>query len=196
MSNSTGSSFLKGMLGCFGVGAAVLLVGGGCTAAMMGAMSASESSSSSSESESSSEASVDEVKNEEAAHGLNDTVEHNDLAFTVTGYEDGLTSASGSLGNFTPDGQYVAVYITAENVGSAGVYFESHGVQLYDTEDREFSHDSDATIAMDDGPFLGELNPAQSGDFTVVFDIPEDAEAQHVTVSGDMFEGGVAVSLN
>lgn len=128
--------------------------------------------------------------------GLNERVEVGDLAITVTGVEGGITEASDVLGDYTADGQYVAVSITAENTGSEPTYFESNGQKLYDADSRQFGHDTDATIAMDEGPFLGELNPGQSGDFTVVFDIPADAEFDHIEVSDDLFGLGESTTIS
>lgn len=100
------------------------------------------------------------------------------------------------MGTYSAGGRYVAVSITAENIGSEPTYFENTAQKLYDAEGRRFGHDTDATIALDEVPTLGELNPGQSGDFTVVFDIPDDAEFDHIEVSDDMFgDGGVAVDL-
>lgn len=128
--------------------------------------------------------------------GLNERIEVGDLAVTVTGVEDGVTEASGVLGDYTADGQYVVVSVTAENIGNEPTYFENNGQKLYDADDRQFGHDTDATIAMDDGPMLGELNPGQSADFTVVFDIPADAEFDHIEVSDDLFGLGESATIN
>ncbi|WP_017583098.1 DUF4352 domain-containing protein [Nocardiopsis valliformis] len=128
--------------------------------------------------------------------GLNERIELGDLAFTVTGVEGGIAEASSVLDDYTADGQYVAVSITAENIGNEPTYFENNGQKLYDTEGRQFGHDTEATIAMDDGPMMGELNPGQSGDFTVVFDIPADAEFDHIELGDSLFGDGESATVD
>src|SRR5690606_25591614 len=91
--------------------------------------------------------------------GLDERVEVGGLAITVTGVEDGVTEASGALGADSAEGQYVVVPGTAENVGTEPTYPENNGQKLYDAEGRQFGHDTDATIALDEGPMLGEHNP-------------------------------------
>ncbi|GHC69823.1 hypothetical protein GCM10007079_00720 [Nocardiopsis terrae] len=189
-------ALLFGCLGCSGLILLVLIVVGALALGSGDEDGATEDSTSADSGDGGgNDEAADEGADEDLA-GIGDRVEVGGLAFTVTGVEDGLTEASGALDTYTAEGQYVAVSVTVENTGNEPTYFENTAQKLYDAEGREFGHDSDATIALDEGPMLGELNPAQSGDFTVVFDIPADAEVDRIEVSDDMFEdGGTPISL-
>ncbi|MGW5876468.1 DUF4352 domain-containing protein [Nocardiopsis terrae] len=195
-------ALLFGCLGCSGLLLLVLIVVGALALGSGDGDDATEDSTSADSgdgggggNDEAADEGADDGADEDLA-GIGDRVEVGDLAFTVTGVEDGLTEASGALDTYTAEGQYVAVSVTAENIGNEPTYFENTAQKLYDAEGREFGHDSDATIALDEGPMLGELNPAQSGDFTVVFDIPADAEVDRIEVSDDMFgDGGTPISL-
>lgn len=186
---------LFGCLGCSGLLFIVLIVVGVMALSSGGDDSTGDDSVAADTEDGAGEETTEDAPDEDLV-GLNERVEVGDMAFTVTGVEGGLTEASGALGTFSAGGQYVSVSITAENIGSEPTYFENNAQELYDTEGRQFGHDTDATIALDDGPMMGELNPGQSGDFTVVFDLPADAEFDHIEVSDDMFgSGGVAIDL-
>lgn len=187
---------LFGCLGCSGLILVILVAVGIMALGSDGDSGRSDDSTASAET---ADDAGDAGDSDEAAsdmYGLNERIEVGDLAFTVTGVEGGIAEASDILGTYTADGQYVAVSITAENIGNEPTYFENTGQKLYDAEGRQFGHDTDATIAMDDGPMLGELNPGQSGDFTVVFDIPADAEFDHIEVGDSLFGDGESATVN
>ncbi|MGW5878074.1 DUF4352 domain-containing protein [Nocardiopsis terrae] len=118
--------------------------------------------------------------------GVGDEVTAGDFAYTVTDHTT-ATEVTGSFDTFIADGRYVIVHITATNNGTEPDYFENHGITLYDTGGRQFDHDSDATIALDEGPSLGKMNPGETGEFTVAFDLPDDSDPERITVTNDLW---------
>ncbi|GAA1089672.1 DUF4352 domain-containing protein [Nocardiopsis metallicus] len=187
---------LFGCLGCSGLILVILVAVGIMALGSDGDSSRSDDGAASADTADDAGDSGDSDEAADDMYGLNERVELGDLAFTVTGVEGGIAETSDILGDYTAEGQYVAVSITAENIGTEPTYFENTGQKLYDAEGRQFGHDTDATIAMDDGPMLGELNPGQSGDFTVVFDIPADAEFDHIELGDSLFGDGENAAVN
>lgn len=121
----------------------------------------------------------------EEASGIGDTVESGAFAFTVTDVETGVEQVSDSSGVLTetPDGQFVIVSVTVENIGDQAGTFESSSQRLVDASDREHSTDVEAEITGDAESFLNQINPGNSVKGELIFDIPADAEPSHVELS-------------
>lgn len=122
---------------------------------------------------------------EEDLPGIGDPVESGDFEFTLTEH-DTAESAEGSRDTFTPQGEYVVLTLTVTNQANQPEFTEPGGIKLYDEGGREYNYDSDATIALSDGVHE-QLNPDESGEFTMVYDLPDDADPAFITVASDRF---------
>lgn len=134
---------------------------------------------------------------DEPTAGIGDTVEDGAFAFTVTDVETGVSSIGGEYLNQQAQGQYVIVHVTVENVGDRAELFSGANQKLFDADGREYSNDSGAEIYLENSEsFLNEINPGNTVEAQVVFDIPEDVEPVSIELHESVFSGGVTVSLS
>jgi hypothetical protein len=128
--------------------------------------------------------------------GMGDAVRDGKFEFTVTELEDGVDQIGDDFLNEKAQGQFVLVHMTVENVGDEAQYFDGDSQKLVDTEGRTHSADTGAAIYLDDSnSFLNEINPGNTVDGVVVFDVPADASAATLELHDSMFSGGVEVSV-
>ncbi|GAA4917069.1 DUF4352 domain-containing protein [Streptomonospora salina] len=121
-----------------------------------------------------------------SAAGIGETVESGAFAFTVTEVEDGVTELSDDTGVMTetPQGQYVIVHVTVENVGDESGTFDASGQKLFDGDGNEYSADSQAPIMTgDQNAFLNEINPGNTVEGRIAFDIPTDVQPTRIELS-------------
>ncbi|WP_418275547.1 DUF4352 domain-containing protein [Isoptericola jiangsuensis] len=116
--------------------------------------------------------------------------------FTVTEVEDGVETVGDDFLNKEAQGQFVLVHMSVENIGDEAQYFDGGSQELVDTEGRTHSADSEAAIYLDDSnSFLNEINPGNTVEGVVVFDLPKKATPATLQLHDSMFSGGVEVSL-
>ncbi|GAA4887615.1 DUF4352 domain-containing protein [Streptomonospora salina] len=174
-------------LGC-GIAAAVgfMLLFGGCMAVIVAAPGgdtvestdppqAGSGSGSGSDRQDTQEQQEDQ---EDTPAGIGDTVESGAFAFTVTGVETGVAEVSDDSGYITetPDGRYVVVAVTVENIGDESGYFDSSSQTLVDVDDKQYSTDTAAEITGGAESFLNEINPGNEVEGELVFDVPAGVE--------------------
>ncbi|MBB4935136.1 hypothetical protein F4561_006030 [Lipingzhangella halophila] len=120
----------------------------------------------------------------EEAAGIGDTVESGAFAFTVTDLETGVESVGDNQYlTETPDGQYVIAHITVENVGDQAGTFDSTSQKLVDADGKEYSTDSSAQVAVDTDSWINEINPGNSVDGQLIFDVPAETELATLELS-------------
>ncbi len=134
---------------------------------------------------------------EESAPGIGQVVKAGDLEFTVTGVEEAGTQVGSEYLNQTAQGRYVAIAIKVTNAGSKAATFFSDYVQLVDTADRTFDNDSTATIyaAPSADAWISDINPGNSFEGKVIFDLPADATPAAAIVKDNAFLGGERIRL-
>lgn len=184
MSNNTnGNGFLKGFMGCFGVGAAVVLAGVGCTALVVVGMSDSDESSTDTSTATASEEAVEAGTDEaDESYTTGDTVSHGQFDIVVDNIEEGVTSYTDSFDlTNEPTGQYVVVTMTATNTSSGPEYLWEDDQVLLDGEGRMYTYSPDV-MGMD---FMAEMNPGQTITGELIYDVPTDVELSHMMVNGD-----------
>ena len=131
---------------------------------------------------------------DEAPPGIGSTVRDGTFEFTVTSVEPGVARVGGSAVNKQAQGQFVLVHVTVTNTGDQAQWFFASNQTLVDTQGRQHSADESAAIYLDDY-ITAEINPGNSVQGTVVFDIPADAVPASVELHDSAFSGGVSVTL-
>jgi hypothetical protein len=127
---------------------------------------------------------------------IGDPARDGKFEFTVTELEDGVKDVGSEFLNKEAQGQFVLVHMSVENIGDEAQYFDGSSQELVDTEGRTHSADSEAAIYLDDSnSFLNEINPGNTVEGVVVFDIPKKATPATLLLHDSMFSGGVEVSL-
>lgn len=133
---------------------------------------------------------------EETVPGLGTAVRDGKLEFTVTAVEPGVTNVGDEFLSVDAQGQFVLVHVTVTNIGDAAQMFDASSQKLFDTQGREHSADSTAGIYLGDAnSFLNDINPGNSIQGVVVFDVPADAVPASVELHDSFMSGGSTVAL-
>jgi hypothetical protein len=84
------------------------------------------------------------------------------------------------------------------NIGDASRLFDASSQKLFDTTGRQYSAASEAILYLGDRAksFLQQINPGNSVDGIVVFDIPAGTKLDRIELHDSLFSGGVAVKLS
>ncbi|MCX5042061.1 DUF4352 domain-containing protein [Aldersonia sp. NBC_00410] len=138
---------------------------------------------------------------EDSTPGIGAPVRDGKFEFVVTNVEQGLTTVGDNpYLESTAQGQYTVVHLTVRNTSDKPKDFLQMSQDLFDTQDRKFSNDTSAEIAIEAGSdinstMLTGINPGNQIDTVVVFDLPAGAVADHIELHDSMFSNGVTVNL-
>lgn len=125
-----------------------------------------------------------------------ETAESGSFEFTVTDVDDDVDKVGPSQMAETPDGKYVVVSVETKNVGDEAETFWGGEQKLLDEDDTKYSTDDDAAVVMEDSnQLLNEINPGNTADGKLVFDVPEKVTPEYVLFSGGPFDDAVKVHL-
>jgi hypothetical protein len=131
-----------------------------------------------------------------AAAGIGTPVRDGKFEFTVTGVEPGVARIGDDMFGQDAQGQFLLVHVTVTNIGEEAQYFDGSSQKLTDAQGRTHSADTGAAIYLGDAQsFLNQINPGNSVQGTVVFDVPADAAPASVELHDSPFSGGVEVTL-
>lgn len=137
--------------------------------------------------------SADEPK----AAGLGDPVRDGKLEFTVTKIEAGVAEIGDEYFGKEAQGQFLLVHVKVENIGDEAQTFFGENFTALDVDDREFSADTEAAIYLDESnSFINEINPGNTVEGIVVFDVPKDAKITALELHDSFFSGGVTVKVS
>ncbi|TNM53294.1 DUF4352 domain-containing protein [Brevibacterium sediminis] len=134
---------------------------------------------------------------EEASYGIGDTVAADDWEITVAEVEDGVSQVGDEFLNAKAQGQFVQIELSVKNTGSDPNFFFEDDIKLGDESGNTYSADSEAGIyaAENNILFLEEINPGNTAEGVLVFDVPEDADPNKLTFAGGLFSDPVEISL-
>ena len=131
----------------------------------------------------------------ETAPGLNDAVRDGKFEFTVKKVDCGKTKIGSSMLGTKAQGQFCLVSVKVENIGDEAQSMFGDNQLMFDKEGREFSADTEAAIYLDNAQTLWEeINPGNSINGVVVFDVPKNAVPESIELHDSMFSDGVTVS--
>lgn len=130
------------------------------------------------------------------AAGIGTAVRDGKFEFTVTQVETGVAHIGDDVFGQDAQGQFVLLHLTVANIGDEAQYFDGSSQKLHDSADRTFSADSGAAIYLDQSnSFLNQINPGNTVEGIVVFDVPADATLTTAELHDSAFSGGVTVTL-
>jgi hypothetical protein len=133
---------------------------------------------------------------EPAAAGIGQPVRDGKFEFTVTSVEPGVARVGNEFLNKTAQGQFVLVHLTVTNIGDEAQYLFGDNQYAYDSAGRRFSADSEAGIYLEESAsFINEINPGNTVEGIVVFDVPTDVTLTSLELHDSAFSGGVTVAL-
>lgn len=124
-----------------------------------------------------------------AVVGMGEPVTDGDMEFTVTGLEIVDTAD-----NVQARGQYVVIDLTLRYTGTSAAMYSTMSQLLED--DLGNTHNADASALYELGSDIVSLvEPGDTMESTLVYDIPVDATPQRVVLSNTMLSTAVAVDL-
>jgi hypothetical protein len=131
------------------------------------------------------------------ASQLGKTVRDGKFAFTVKSVKCGIAKVGTSeYLQKKAQGQFCAVSMKIENIGDEPQSMFADNQYAFDAKDRKFSADSAASIYDDNSQVLWEeINPGNTVQGKVYFDIPKGAKLTRFELHDSMFSGGVKVRL-
>jgi hypothetical protein len=129
--------------------------------------------------------------------GLNAAVRDGTFEFSVTSVEPGVKTVGDQYLNKTAQGQFVLVHINVKNIGDQPQTFFDSNQKLFNAAGQKFSADSSAAIYLDGSSnWIAQINPGNSVDAIVVFDVPVDMVPTAIQLHDSAFSGGVKVALS
>ncbi|MBW3568800.1 DUF4352 domain-containing protein [Candidatus Parcubacteria bacterium] len=94
-------------------------------------------------------------------------------------------------------GQYCLMTINVKNIGNEQQYFSEGDQKLLNAEGQQFSPDSTATLynSNNSDVFLAQINPGNSVEGVLVFDIPKGQKPVSAELHDSAFSDGIKVNL-
>lgn len=110
--------------------------------------------------------------------------------------EPSVTAAGGYLSK-AAQGQYCLVDISVKNIGDKQQLFMENDQKLLNASSVEYSADSVATLynSNNSDVFVNEINPGNTVEGTIVYDIPKDQTPVTAELHDSSFSNGVKVTL-
>jgi hypothetical protein len=136
--------------------------------------------------------------NHQATARLNTPVRDGKFEFVVKSVQPGLTEVGDNpyLAK-KAQGQFVVVTLSVQNIGDRAQGFSPSDQKLIDNQGRSFDSDATAQIALggSDIPVWDNINPGNTVEVKVIYDMPRDAVPAKITLHDSMFSGGATVAL-
>ncbi|RTL70277.1 MAG: DUF4352 domain-containing protein [Pseudonocardiaceae bacterium] len=141
--------------------------------------------------------SAEAAKRSDAVAGIGTEVRDGDFAFVVTGVAPAVKQLGKGSWSTRAQGEFVLVTVTVTNIGKESTMFSGGNQKLRDAQGREFDADSGSAVMYvpDSESFLNQINPGNSVNATVVFDVPVGLQPTAIELHDSMFSRGVTVSL-
>jgi hypothetical protein len=134
-----------------------------------------------------------------ALAGIGEEARDGKFAFTARGLEcvgSTLEPANEFFDTAEAQGQFCLLQLSVENIGDQAQSLFASNQYLYDDQERRYSASDDFDVIMAiDTPIYESINPGNSIDGTIVFDVPEGAVIEFAELHDSAFSGGIMVDL-
>lgn len=128
--------------------------------------------------------------------GIGQPAADGDFSFVVSGVDCSLTEIGNQYFGTKAQGQFCVVSVAVTNIGDSAQSFFGDNTKLFNAEGQEFSADTEAAIYLEDSSSLfEEINPGNSLNSKVIFDVPVGTTPTSIELHDSAFSGGVTVSL-
>lgn len=97
----------------------------------------------------------------------------------------------------TAQGEYTVLHVTVTNIGQQAQTLDDSSQYLYDSTGRKYdaSTNADIDINGNDQVFLNDINPGNTVNGELAFDMPAGTKAVKAELHDSAFSGGVQVAL-
>ena len=158
--------------------------------------SSDNSASSGSSEESTSESSDSAGESATKMLGIGDAAQDGVFKFTVKSVKCGIKGYGSADFGVKAQGQYCEFAVSVENTGDKAEYMFADNQKLFSADNKEFSADTSALIyASDSDTWIKEINPGNTLEGLLIFDVPKDIELSHLELHESVFSSGVEVSV-
>ncbi len=115
---------------------------------------------------------------------------------SVTCGKPSVTDSSGYVTK-TAQGQYCLMNVAVKNIGDKQQYFSENDQKLLNSAGQQYSPDVTATLTNSNNSdaLIAQINPGNTVQGTLVFDIPKDQTPVSAEMHDSAFSGGVKVNL-
>jgi hypothetical protein len=128
--------------------------------------------------------------------GIGQPAADGDFSFVVSGVDCSLTEIGNQYVGTKAQGQFCVVSVAVTNIGNKAQSFFGDNASLFNAAGQEFSADTEAAIYLEDSSSLyEEINPGNTLNSKVVFDVPAGTTPSSIELHDSAFSGGVTVSL-
>lgn len=133
---------------------------------------------------------------ERAMPRIGEPASDGDFTFVVSGVDCGSTQVGDKYINTKAQGQFCILGVSVTNKGNSAGSFFGENAKLLNTVGQEFSADTEASIYLPDSSSLyEEINPGNTLNSKVIFDVPEGTIPMVVELHDSAFSSGVTVAL-
>lgn len=122
--------------------------------------------------------------------------------FTITSvsHAKSVGDTANGLGD-TAQGEYTILHVTVANIGGQAQTLDDSSQYVYDATGRKYDVSTSADIDLNsatgaDSVFLNDINPGNTVNGELAFDMPAGATAAKAELHDSPFSGGVTVDLN
>lgn len=174
-----------------------LLIAAAGALGLVAVLASGSTSGDSSSSSSDASGAATEASGEGGAGGIGDPVRDGKFEFVVNSVECGAKKVGSEFLEEKAQGQFCLVDVTVTNIGDEA--------QLFDAGSQKGTTDTGATVDADgsaslvvpenEDSFLEEINPGNSIDVVVVYDIAKDQKLTALELHDSILSDGVVVSL-
>ncbi|MPZ53232.1 MAG: DUF4352 domain-containing protein [Acidimicrobiia bacterium] len=143
------------------------------------------------------EATTPDGEGEATSIGIGSPARDGNFEFTVSSFGCGETTVGDDILQEEAQGQFCIMDLTVENIGDEAQSFLADDQFIFSADDVEYSASFAATLAnsAEGDEIFTEINPGNSIDGTIVFDVPEDAEVAYAELHDSVFSNGIRVEL-
>lgn len=126
--------------------------------------------------------------------GIGEPASDGQFTFTVNSIDCGETTIGEDPFQEEAQGEFCFLEVTVENTGNEARSLSASDQYLYDSQERKFSSDLSYALAADT-PIYDQINPGNSMDGTIIFDVPVGASIEFAELHDSAFSNGVLVDL-
>ncbi|HWE90653.1 MAG TPA: DUF4352 domain-containing protein [Pseudonocardiaceae bacterium] len=131
---------------------------------------------------------------------IGQSVRDGKFQFTITSVS--TTKSVGDVQNGlgdTAQGQFVILHLTVQNIGDQAQALDDGSQYIYDSQSRKYSASTPADIDLSGAgsanTWLQDINPGNTVQGQMAFDMPTGTVADHAELHDSPFSGGVTVAL-
>jgi hypothetical protein len=128
--------------------------------------------------------------------GLNKPARDGDLEFTVSKVECGKSEVGEEPIVAKAQGQFCLVSMSVKNIGTESVDLLTSQQLAYNPSNAKYTVDDTATFYIaEDTSFITTINPGNTTDVVLVYDIPKDQSIVKLELHDSFFSGGVTINV-